>query len=134
VKLLLLCAAVLWPGLALASEGGHVDPVGQVALALVIILIAAKLGGDLAVRLGQPAVLGELIGGVLLGNLTLVGVSGLEWLKTDTSVDMLSRIGVPVSQLRLKPRSKGILPSKGTSRSAESASTSPSNKSLSWPH
>jgi Kef-type K+ transport system membrane component KefB len=85
----------LWPGVALASEsGGHVDPVARVALALVVILIVAKLGGDVAVRLGQPAVLGELVGGVLVGNLSLAGSSGLEWLKTDTSIDMLSRIGV----------------------------------------
>lgn len=93
--LLLFCATVLWPGLAFADEpGGHVDPVGHVALALVVILIVAKLGGDLAVRLGQPAVLGELVGGVLVGNLSLLGFSGLESLKTDASVDMLSRIGV----------------------------------------
>ena len=94
-KLLLLVATVLWPGVALAGEpGGHVDPVGHVALALVVILIVAKLGGDLAARLGQPAVLGELIGGVLVGNLSLLGFSGLESLKTDPSIDMLSRIGV----------------------------------------
>jgi Kef-type K+ transport system membrane component KefB len=92
---LLACLASLWPSLALASEeAGHVDPVGRVALALVIILVVAKLGGDLAVRLRQPAVLGELVGGVVIGNLALAGISGLEWLKTDASVDMLSRIGV----------------------------------------
>jgi hypothetical protein len=42
VKLLLLCAAVLWPGLALASEGGHVDPVGQVALAVRLLLLGGS--------------------------------------------------------------------------------------------
>jgi Kef-type K+ transport system membrane component KefB len=95
VKLLVFAAAVLWPGVALAGEaGGHVDPVGHVALALVVILVVAKLGGDLAVRLGQPAVLGELIGGVLIGNLALVGFGGLDWIRTDASIDMLSRIGV----------------------------------------
>lgn len=34
---------------------------------LLVILLSAKLFGELAERLGQPAVLGELIGGVLLG-------------------------------------------------------------------
>ncbi len=72
----------------------HSDPVAQVALALTLILIAAKLGGHLATRLKQPAVLGELIAGVLIGNLGLVGWHGLEWLKTDHFVDMLGRIGV----------------------------------------
>jgi hypothetical protein len=95
MKLLLLCTTALWPGVALAAEpDGHVDPVGHVALALVVILVVAKLGGDLAVRFGQPAVLGELVGGVVVGNLSLLGFAGLESLKTDPSIDMLSRLGV----------------------------------------
>jgi len=95
VRLLLPLLVLLSPGLALASDqGGHTDPVGHVALALVVILVAAKLFGDLAVRVGQPAVLGELLGGVLIGNLALAGYTGLEWLKADSSVDMLSRLGV----------------------------------------
>jgi Kef-type K+ transport system membrane component KefB len=36
-------------------------------LALAVILVAAKLLGELAERIGQPAVLGELLAGVLLG-------------------------------------------------------------------
>ena len=36
-------------------------------LALAAILIAAKVLGELAERIGQPAVLGELVAGVLLG-------------------------------------------------------------------
>jgi len=80
---------------ALASEHAtHVDPVATVALWLVVILLAAKLGGDLAVRIGQPAVLGELIVGVIMGNLALVGFSGLEPLKSDPSIEMFARVGV----------------------------------------
>ncbi len=80
-----------------ASEGsGHADPVASLALWLVVILLAAKLGGDLAVRIGQPAVLGELVIGVVLGNLTLAGFSGFEPIKTDTFVDMFARVGVLV--------------------------------------
>lgn len=101
MRLLVLCAGIaeivgmLLPRAALAAEGtSHVDPVGHVALALVVILIVAKLGGDIAVRLRQPAVLGELIGGVLVGNLSLVGFPGVEWIKTDPSIDILSRIGL----------------------------------------
>jgi len=60
----------LLPGAAVALKaGGHGDPVASVALALTLILVAAKLAGELAVRLGQSAVLGELVVGVLLGNL-----------------------------------------------------------------
>jgi Kef-type K+ transport system membrane component KefB len=36
-------------------------------LTLAAMLLAAKLLGELAERIGQPAVLGELVGGVLLG-------------------------------------------------------------------
>ena len=91
LPLLLLCApAVAWA----AEESAHGDPVAEVVLSLAVILVAAKLGGHLAVRVGQPAVLGELVFGVLLGNLSLAGFTGLEYLKSDVSVDMLSRIGV----------------------------------------
>ena len=40
-------------------------------LALAAILVAAKLLGELAERIGQPAVLGELVAGVLLGSSVL---------------------------------------------------------------
>ena len=42
------------------ADVAHSDPVASLALWLTVILLSAKLGGDLAVRLGQPAVLGEL--------------------------------------------------------------------------
>lgn len=42
-------------------------PFLQLVLALMIIITAAKAGGWIAVRLRQPAVLGELLIGVLLG-------------------------------------------------------------------
>ena len=73
---------------------GHADPVAFIALALAIILAGAKLGGDLAERLGQPAVLGELLVGILLGNLHLIGTNGLELIKADTTIDALARLGV----------------------------------------
>jgi Kef-type K+ transport system membrane component KefB len=72
----------------------HADPIAAVVLYLAVILVAAKLGGDLATRLGQPAVLGELLFGVLLGNLSLLGVNAFEPIRHDTTVDMLSRLGV----------------------------------------
>lgn len=46
----------------------------QTWLALAAIILAAKLGGETALRLRQPAVLGELACGVLLGNLPLPGL------------------------------------------------------------
>jgi Kef-type K+ transport system membrane component KefB len=89
-------ALTLFGGPALAVSAGpgtHSDPVAAVGLSLVIILTAAKLGAELATRAGQPSVLGELIGGVILGNLTLVGFSGFEHIEVDPFIDMLARIG-----------------------------------------
>jgi Kef-type K+ transport system membrane component KefB len=83
--------AALLP-LPAAASGG--DPAARVALALAAILGAAKLGAHVAVRLGQAAVLGELIVGVVLGNLDLLGVRLFEGMAADPAVDLLSRLGV----------------------------------------
>lgn len=40
-------------------------------LDLVVVLFAAKAGGELAHRLNQPAVLGELLGGIIVGSSVL---------------------------------------------------------------
>jgi Kef-type K+ transport system membrane component KefB len=58
-----------------SEAGGHTDPVASVLLALIVILAAAKIGSAVFERLGQPAVLGELISGVILGNLILFNPS-----------------------------------------------------------
>jgi Kef-type K+ transport system membrane component KefB len=79
---------------ASGTAAAHSDPIAAVALFLVVILMVAKLGGSLAARLGQPAVLGELLGGMLLGNLGLAGVHALEPLAADSSIDMLAQLGV----------------------------------------
>lgn len=76
------------------AVAGHQSPVTVVLLALVIMLIAAKLGGDLAIRCKQPEVLGELIVGVILGNLALLGIEDLEFLLHDRSLEILSELGV----------------------------------------
>lgn len=77
-----------------AEGGGHQSPVTPVLLGLVIILIAAKLGGEVAERFHQPAVLGELIAGVVLGNLALVGFDGLAFLATNEGIMILAELGV----------------------------------------
>ena len=74
----------------------HGDPIASLILSLAIILLVAKIGGHFAAQLGQPPVLGELLAGVLLGNLTLAGFSRLDYLKTDSAVDILSRLGVVI--------------------------------------
>ncbi len=71
-----------------------IDPIPTLLLSLAIIIVAAKLGGHLAAKLNQPPVLGELLAGVVIGNVALVGFSGFEYLKTNEAIDMLARLGV----------------------------------------
>ena len=80
-----------------ADDGSHVDhtsPVTPVLLGLVIILVAAKIGGELAERFDQPAVLGELVAGVVIGNLALVGISSFDFLAANEGIAILAEIGV----------------------------------------
>lgn len=79
---------------AAATDHGHGGPVVPVLLGLVIVLGAAKLGGELFERMGQPAVLGELLFGMVLGNLSLVGYGGLGFLATDPGLEILAQLGV----------------------------------------
>lgn len=51
------------------------DQITQAILYVIVILIFAKLFGELAERLKQPAVLGELIAGVILGALGWIKIS-----------------------------------------------------------
>jgi Kef-type K+ transport system membrane component KefB len=76
------------------SHAGHASPVTPVLLGLVIILIAAKIGGELAERFHQPAVLGELVAGVVIGNLALLGITSFEFLGTNEGIAILAEIGV----------------------------------------
>ena len=76
------------------AGAGHTSPVLPVLLGLVVVLTAAKLGGALFERIHQPAVLGELIFGVVLGNLALLGYTGLEFLAESDGIEILAELGV----------------------------------------
>lgn len=54
------------PLLLSGGHGGHA--VSITLLVLAFVLVAAKLAGEVTERLGQPAVLGELLVGIVLGN------------------------------------------------------------------
>jgi len=96
ILLLGMCGFV---DLALADETqsgvvGHEGPILQVLLSLVVIIVAGRIGGDIALRLKQPEVLGELIIGVVLGNLALFGFHYFEYIKHDQTIAVLSELGV----------------------------------------
>jgi Kef-type K+ transport system membrane component KefB len=84
------------PALAAAPEEGNpshgLDP--MVLVGLAVILIVAKLGGELFERIKQPAVLGELVAGIIVGNLALSGFTAAEGLKTNEIISALAEIGV----------------------------------------
>ncbi len=88
-----LLLAIVYPSVAFAAGE---DPSLPLLLYLVMILLAAKLIGHFGILLGQPAVLGELCAGILLGNLHLLGVGWFQGIATDPYVDILARIGVVV--------------------------------------
>lgn len=74
----------------------HGGPVVKVLLGLVVILASAKLGGEIFERIGQPAVLGELLFGIILGNLALVGVTWFDFLSSNLGIEILAQLGVMV--------------------------------------
>jgi len=82
---------LLAAGLILSREGSA-DELGRLTLDLAIVLIAALFSGHVAVWLGQPAVLGELLAGIILGNLP--GMPSLRALGTDRYLDILSQLGM----------------------------------------
>lgn len=63
--------------------------IAELLIALLAIFAAAKLFGELAERIGQPAVLGEMVGGIV------IGVSGLHLIDAHNPVlHVLSELGV----------------------------------------
>jgi len=59
-----LCAAT--PASA-ADGGSHVASQALFIAELALVLVVGRLMGEAALRLGQPSVMGQLIGGLLLG-------------------------------------------------------------------
>jgi Kef-type K+ transport system membrane component KefB len=71
-------------------------PFLQLALAIAIIVAAAKAGGYLSYRLGQPSVLGELIVGVILGP-TVLDILHIPYFSDEHLIEViheLAEIGV----------------------------------------
>lgn len=73
------------------DDNGH--GAATILLWIALLLLVAKSAG-LVEKFGQPAVLGELVAGVILGNLVLLGISFFEPVKTDKFIAFLSELGV----------------------------------------
>ncbi len=74
----------------------HAVEVGHFFFIFIVILLAAKLSGELFERMGQPAVLGELVAGVIVGGsvLGLVPVDPAD--PYGSIVHVLAEIGVAI--------------------------------------
>lgn len=78
---------------------GHADPVAPVLAAIVVILLLAKVGGDIFERLRLPAVLGELVLGILLGNfLFLTGSHALDFMQPPVMGAHVDSSGITVGE------------------------------------
>jgi Kef-type K+ transport system membrane component KefB len=80
--------------LAAAAAGAHAtDPVSTILVALALVMIGAKLFGELFERVGQPAVLGELFVGIALGNAVLLGGPDLSGLAASETFTVIAELG-----------------------------------------
>jgi Kef-type K+ transport system membrane component KefB len=74
------------------ANSHHLDP--TVLIGVAVMLVAAKVAGEIFERLKLPAVLGELCAGIVLGNLLIFGFLAAEPLKTDATIAALAELGV----------------------------------------
>src|SRR3972149_6007156 len=102
VSLVLLAAiaALMIPVLSFASEavpggGEHGTNIAVIFLWIAIILILAKVSA-LVERVGQPAVLGEILMGICLGNLPLLGIYFFAPMVSNEIMHFLAELGVVI--------------------------------------
>ncbi|MBL8421045.1 MAG: cation:proton antiporter [Dechloromonas sp.] len=94
LPLALLAAA--WPVFAAGS-----GVVGENLLWLTLIILAARLFAPLAQRVGFPAVLGELLLGVVLGNLGLIDFHYFDTIASDPIIMFMAELGVIILLLQI---------------------------------
>jgi Kef-type K+ transport system membrane component KefB len=78
---------------AAAGAGHGTDAVPTILLTLAFVVVGAKLAGELVERLGQPAVLGELVVGITLGNAALLGGPDTSGLAASETFTVLAELG-----------------------------------------
>jgi Kef-type K+ transport system membrane component KefB len=79
---------------ARSQPGAHTT--ARFFLILIAILLVGKFGGEIAERIGQPAVLGELVGGVILGGSVLGIVPTAAGDAMAETVHLLAEVGVVI--------------------------------------
>jgi Na+:H+ antiporter len=91
-----LTAAAALPGVGeAAGEAGHAQ-FGPLLFSIAVLWLVAKAGGLVAERLGQPAVLGELLAGIGLGTLAFLvpGMQRFSETSENPTLAFLAEVGV----------------------------------------
>ncbi|MFM7543619.1 MAG: cation:proton antiporter [Ignavibacteria bacterium] len=94
-KILLPSAFIVFSYQQVFASTGSVDIIPQTFLWIVIALLVARLGGFVE-KFGQPAVLGELIAGAIIGNMILINVPFFEGMKSNEYLHFLAEMGVVI--------------------------------------
>lgn len=99
-RILPLAFILLSPTVVFATTEGATAGAGHHSYAatffwIAILLLAARFA-SLVERFGQPSVLGELVIGVILGNLVLLGIDWFEAPKSDAIIAFLAELGVVI--------------------------------------
>ncbi len=98
--MMLMFMIMLFPASAFAA-GAAGSPAGENLLWLALILMSARLFAPLAQRIGFPAVLGELLLGVALGNMPLLGITFFAMIAHDPLIAFIAELGVIVLLLQI---------------------------------
>ena len=88
-----LLASVAAGGATESASGSEWAPL---LFGLAILVLGAKLGGLIAERFRQPSVLGELLFGIVLANLSplVFGGAGIEFVRSNETLRFLAEVGV----------------------------------------
>ena len=86
-RILLVSALLAFAVPAFAAENAHQHRV-ELLIALFAMFVAAKIGAEIFDRLRQPAVAGEILAGVLLGQFAA------QWVKRTEATEAIAEIGV----------------------------------------
>lgn len=78
-----------------ASVGSRSEEIFIALGWIVVVLLAARIGSAIE-RIGQPPVLGEILAGIVLSGLALVGVHWLEPMRTSVVMQFLAEVGTIV--------------------------------------
>lgn len=112
----------MFAAILLAATDGHADPVVPILLALVFLTLGAVVGGRLMTWMKQPAVLGELLVGLLAGNLGYnLGNPGLTVLREGDNLRRISDLAL-TSAVSLTQAVYQVLPSAEAPRVAAALS------------